>query len=181
MASERDVIERRVNCDLCDVYVHRSTATPTQARELFLDVLRRVNKLAKEPEFYDTLTNNCTTNIRSHINHLKPDRGPLRLPGSAARLLRPPGLRPWADRASRLVRRDPPACPGQLRRLSVSRRIRISRRRFGWPPRRQEMSGSGNLSLREWRIYRISPRRRVLAILGGRGSMMVGCPPGGIS
>ena len=76
VASERDVIQRRVNCDLCDVYLYRSTATPKQARELFVDVMRRVNKLAKEPEFYDTLTNNCTTNIRNHINHLKPDEVP---------------------------------------------------------------------------------------------------------
>ncbi len=76
VASEHDVIQRRVNCDLCDVYVHRSTATPKQSRKLFLDVMQRVNKLAKEPEFYDTLTNNCTTNIRSHINHLMPDKVP---------------------------------------------------------------------------------------------------------
>ena len=38
--------------------------------------MRRVDKLSKEPEFYDTLTNNCTTNIRSHINHLNPGRIP---------------------------------------------------------------------------------------------------------
>jgi hypothetical protein len=71
LADEHDVIQRRVNCDLSDVYVYRSTATREQAKELFTDVMRRVNKLAKEPEFYDTLTNNCTTNIRSHVNHLK--------------------------------------------------------------------------------------------------------------
>ncbi len=96
VASERDVIQRRVNCDLCDVYVHRSTATPAQARDLFRDVMRRVNKLAKEPEFYDTLTNNCTTNIRGHINHLKPDKVPydyrVLLPGYSDRLAYDLGL-----------------------------------------------------------------------------------------
>jgi hypothetical protein len=96
VASERDVIERRVACDLCDVYVHRSTATPQQARKLFLDVLGRVNKLAKSPEFYDTLTNNCTTNIRNHINHLKPDEVPydyrVLLPGYSDRLAYDLGL-----------------------------------------------------------------------------------------
>ncbi len=76
VASERDVIQKRVTCDLSDVYLYRSTATPEQARELFVDVMRRVNKLAKSPEFYDTLTNNCTTNIRNHVNHLKPDEVP---------------------------------------------------------------------------------------------------------
>ena len=71
VAAERDVIQKRVNCDLSDVYVYRSTATPEQARLLFDDVMQRVDGLANKPEFYDTLTNNCTTNIRRHINHLK--------------------------------------------------------------------------------------------------------------
>jgi hypothetical protein len=76
VASERDVIQKRVTCDLSDVYLYRSTATPEQARELFVDVMRRVDKLSKSPEFYDTLTNNCTTNIRNHVNHLKPEEVP---------------------------------------------------------------------------------------------------------
>jgi hypothetical protein len=76
VASERDVIQKRVTCDLSDVYLYRSTATPEQARELFVDVMHRVNKLARSPEFYDTLTNNCTTNIRNHVNHLKPNEVP---------------------------------------------------------------------------------------------------------
>lgn len=96
VANERDVVGRRVNCDLCDVYVHRSTATPQQARELFLDVMRRVNKLVKEPEFYDTLTNNCTTNIRAHINHLQAGSIPydyrVLLPGYSDRLAYDLGL-----------------------------------------------------------------------------------------
>jgi len=96
VASEHDVIQRRVNCDLSDVYVYRSTATPEQAQDLFIDVMRRVNKLAKEPEFYDTLTNNCTTNIRNHVNHLKPDKVPydyrVLLPGYSDKLAYDLGL-----------------------------------------------------------------------------------------
>jgi hypothetical protein len=76
VASERDVIQKRVTCDRSDVFLYRSTATPEQARELFVDVMQRVDKLAKSPEFYDTLTNNCTTNIRNHVNHLKPHEVP---------------------------------------------------------------------------------------------------------
>jgi hypothetical protein len=76
VADERDVIQKRVICDLSDVYLYRSTATPEQAKELFVDVMHRVDKLAKSPEFYDTLTNNCTTNIRNHVNHLKAGRVP---------------------------------------------------------------------------------------------------------
>jgi len=76
LADERDLILRRSLHHLSDVYVYRSSATPEQGRELLLDVLARVNKLYAEPEFYNTLTNNCTTNIRSHINRLAPDRVP---------------------------------------------------------------------------------------------------------
>jgi hypothetical protein len=90
VADERDVVQRRVNCDLSDVFLYRSTATPEQSRKLFLDIMRRVNKLSKEPEFYDTLTNNCTTNIRNHINHLWPNEVPydyrVLLPGYSDRL-----------------------------------------------------------------------------------------------
>jgi hypothetical protein len=76
LGDERDLIPKYSNQYLCEVYVYRSTATPEQARELFQDVMQRVNKLHRQPEFYNTLTNNCTTNIRQHINHLKPDRVP---------------------------------------------------------------------------------------------------------
>ena len=96
LASERDVIQKRVNGDLSEVFLYRSTATPEQARELFVDVIRRTNKLREEPEFYDTLTNNCTTNIRRHINRLKPDRVPydyrVLLPGYSDRLAYDLGL-----------------------------------------------------------------------------------------
>ena len=121
VASERDVIQRRVNCDLSDVFLYRSTATPEQARKLFLDVMRRVNKLAREPEFYDTLTNNCTTNIRNHINHLKPDEIPydyrVLLPGYSDRLAYDLGLieRHGSYEETRLR-------AGELPGVSVSRR-----------------------------------------------------------
>jgi hypothetical protein len=96
VASEADVVQRRVNCDLSDVFLYHAMATPEQARKLFLDVMARVNKLSKEPEFYDTLTNNCTTNIREHINHLRPDKVPydyrVLLPGYSDRLAYELGL-----------------------------------------------------------------------------------------
>jgi len=74
VGDERDLIGLRANHQLSDVYVYRTVATPQQARELFVDVMARVNKLAREPEFYDLLTNNCTTNIVRHVNTLVPNR-----------------------------------------------------------------------------------------------------------
>lgn len=74
VADERDSIESQTCFKDRDVYLYRSTATPEQAQRLFLDVMARVNGLAARPEFYDTLTNNCTTNIVDHINRIHPRR-----------------------------------------------------------------------------------------------------------
>jgi hypothetical protein len=74
LADERDVIQQRSNFRGEDVFLYHTVATPETARMLLVDVLTRVNQIAKEPEFYDTLTNNCTTNIVRHINRIKPDR-----------------------------------------------------------------------------------------------------------
>jgi Domain of unknown function (DUF4105) len=74
VADERDVIRQRTNYSGQQVYLYRSTATPDAARLLLVDVLGRANQLRSEPEFYNTLTNNCATNIVRHINRIKPDR-----------------------------------------------------------------------------------------------------------
>jgi hypothetical protein len=96
LADEEDAIDARANRRGEDVYLYRSTATPGQARDLFVDVLRRANKLSQEPEFYDTLTNNCTLNIVRHINRLYPDRVAydyrVLLPGHSDRLAYDLGL-----------------------------------------------------------------------------------------
>lgn len=77
VGDERDLIQLRTNAWLNNVYLYRSRATPEQARKMFVDVMNRVNQLAERPEFYNTLTNNCTTNIVEHVNHLLPGRVPL--------------------------------------------------------------------------------------------------------
>jgi hypothetical protein len=74
LADERDVIQYRTNYNGEDVHLYRTTATPEAARLLLLDVFERVNQIARKPEFYDTLTNNCTTNIVRHINRIRPNR-----------------------------------------------------------------------------------------------------------
>jgi hypothetical protein len=74
LADERDVIQYRTNFNSEDVHLYRTTAAPEAARVLLVDVLERVNEIARRPEFYDTLTNNCTTNIVRHINRIRPNR-----------------------------------------------------------------------------------------------------------
>jgi hypothetical protein len=74
VADEEDVVRQRTDFRGEDVYLYRSIATPQTARQLFVDVMSRVNELASQPEFYDTLVNNCTTNIVRHINRIRPNR-----------------------------------------------------------------------------------------------------------
>jgi hypothetical protein len=96
VGSERDILQRRVLYDLSDVYVYRTVASPAAGRALLVDVMKRANKLSREPEFYNTLTNNCTTNIRNHINHLAPEKVPYNyevlLPGDSDKLAYDLGL-----------------------------------------------------------------------------------------
>jgi hypothetical protein len=96
LADERDVILLRTKYRKDDVYLYPTKATPEQVRIILLDVMARANKLAVEPEFYDTFTNNCTTNIVGHINRLRPNRIPFSmgvlLPGYADRLAYDLGL-----------------------------------------------------------------------------------------
>jgi Domain of unknown function (DUF4105) len=74
VADERDVIQQRTNYRGDRVYLYRTTATPDASRMLLVDMLGRVNQLRSNPEFYNTLTNNCSTNIVQHINRIKPNR-----------------------------------------------------------------------------------------------------------
>ena len=109
VADERDLVRVRTEHRNVDVLVYRTKATPEQARRLLVDVMRRVNKLHDQPEYYDTFRNNCTTNIVRHINTLAPGSIPsdyrVLLPGFADNLAWELGLidnsRPFAETKSR--------------------------------------------------------------------------------
>ena len=77
VGDERDLIGLRANHRHDDVYLYKMRATPEQARELFLSMLKRANQVAEKPEFYNTLTSTCTTNLVEHINVIAPGRIPL--------------------------------------------------------------------------------------------------------
>lgn len=64
VAPETDLIKLRTNYRKHEeVYLFHIRATPEQARGLFLEYADRVNALHRKPEWYNALTNNCTTNI----------------------------------------------------------------------------------------------------------------------
>ncbi len=76
VADERDVLKLRTNYRKDDVYLYPIKVSKEKARELFVSMLQRADKLTKEPEFYNTLTSTCTTNIVDHVNILSPGKVP---------------------------------------------------------------------------------------------------------
>lgn len=66
VADERDVIRLRTNYRHGeDVYLYRTTLTPAQARGRFLEYVHSINKLRERPHWYNAITTNCTTSIRT--------------------------------------------------------------------------------------------------------------------
>ena len=76
IGDERDLIGLRTNHRRDLTYLYPVRTTPEKMRQVFLDMVRRADSLGKRPEFYNTLTNNCTTNIVSHVNTISPRRIP---------------------------------------------------------------------------------------------------------
>lgn len=72
IGDERDLIGSRAVYGGYDVYVYPIRTSPARARALFIEMLARSNALATQPEFYNTLTNNCTSNVVDHVNHIAP-------------------------------------------------------------------------------------------------------------
>ena len=74
VGEERDLIRVRTKHYDCNVFAFPTVATPKQARRLFVDITDRMNGLVAKPEFYNSLTNNCTTNLADHVNRISPER-----------------------------------------------------------------------------------------------------------
>ena len=71
-------------------------ATSDQVHGVFLHMLRRAHALAQQPTFYNTFTNNCTTNILDAVNAIAPKPIPfglkILLPGYSDALAHERGL-----------------------------------------------------------------------------------------
>jgi hypothetical protein len=95
VGDERDVVRLRVARG-DDVYLYPIRTSPKKARTLFLRILEHSNSLHAQPQFYNTLTNNCTTNILEHANSVAARKIPygreVLLPGYADELARELGL-----------------------------------------------------------------------------------------
>src|SRR6266498_1766911 len=65
VADERDVIRVRTNYRKEDVYLYHTTILPAHARERFLEYIHSLNALRNKPRWYNAITTNCTTSIRT--------------------------------------------------------------------------------------------------------------------
>jgi Domain of unknown function (DUF4105) len=66
VADERAVIRVRTNYRHEQLYLYRTSIGPDRARRIFLNYLQSVNAIHLQPQFYNALTDNCTTNVRMH-------------------------------------------------------------------------------------------------------------------
>lgn len=62
-ADEKDVIKLRTNYRGDNVYMYELDMAKENMQKLFKEAILRTNKLKDHPEFYNLMTNNCTTNI----------------------------------------------------------------------------------------------------------------------
>jgi hypothetical protein len=64
VSDERDLVRLRTNYRRGeDLYLYRTRATPSFARSLFLNYAGVTNQLAEQPQWYNAITHNCTTEI----------------------------------------------------------------------------------------------------------------------
>jgi hypothetical protein len=105
VGDERDLVRVRSNVRRDSVYLYRVQTTPEQGRTLFRAMLERADRQRTAPEFYNTLTNSCTSNIVDHVNAIAPHSVPfsykLLLPAFADELAYDLGLldtsKPFAE------------------------------------------------------------------------------------
>ena len=61
LGDEIDLIGSRTGVRKERVYLYPTNTSPADVRKLFEKIAARVNQIAKTPEFYNTITDNCTT------------------------------------------------------------------------------------------------------------------------
>ena len=78
IADERDVIGHRTEYRGDEVHLYRSAASHKESACFLRNMLERANQLHLEPERYNTIWNNCLTNLRDHANTVWSRRIPWR-------------------------------------------------------------------------------------------------------
>ncbi len=69
---ERDIINLRANYRNNKVILYPINATDEDVKKVFLRLAQRTKELSEKPEFYNLITNSCTTNLIREVNSLFP-------------------------------------------------------------------------------------------------------------
>ena len=69
--SESDFVKLRANYRKDDVIMYPIKTPTEKIQKLFISMLERADSLSKNPEFYNTVTQNCTTSILDHVNQIR--------------------------------------------------------------------------------------------------------------
>jgi len=72
VSEERDVVQVRTNFREDRVSLFRLATPPDLARAVLVDYLEEIDRLSRRPRWYNALTQNCTTAIQHHIDHVAP-------------------------------------------------------------------------------------------------------------
>src|SRR6478735_7422257 len=67
VGTEHDLIGRRVEESNGPVYLYPLRTPPVMIRRYLTGMLSRADSLRTHPEFYNTFTNNCTSNLLKHV------------------------------------------------------------------------------------------------------------------
>ncbi len=134
VGDEADLLGLRANHRRHEVFLYPIRAAPEAARAMLVDMLARANALGERPEFYNSLTNTCLSNIIGHLRRIAPSLAPawdwrILLPAYSDRLAYDRGLiatdLPFAEARRRFQINDRAA--GRDRDPDFSRLIRKAR------------------------------------------------------
>lgn len=103
VADERDALALRTHVHQDPTWAFPVNASPEKISAFFLDMVRRVNSLHARPEWYNSVTSSCASNLADHYGVIRgvalpPDYRVL-LPGFAGEVLEEEGLLPEGMRA----------------------------------------------------------------------------------
>lgn len=76
IGDEKDLVGLRATHRKDSVRIYPLKVSKEKTRLLFTDMLKRANKLREKPEFYNTITNTCLTNILKHANKISKKKIP---------------------------------------------------------------------------------------------------------
>jgi hypothetical protein len=68
LGTEQDLLGLRAIAWEDPIYLYPIAATREQVRELFIALIERARQIESTAEFYNTITNNCTTNLLRPVN-----------------------------------------------------------------------------------------------------------------